>query len=555
MDLIIRNGLIVDGTGAPGFVGDLAIEAGVIRQVGGRIDGVAAQEIDAAGRVVAPGFIDPHTHFDVQLLWDGQARPALEHGVTTVVPGNCSLSLAPLKIEHRPRLVGMFQQIEEMPDAAFDGAFDWTWESFDGYLDALRPGLGVNVAPLVGHSVIRLWVMGDAATQRAANGDELRAMQDLLRQCLTAGAVGLSTSFVDVDEKLQPVPSRYAHFEELDALAAVLGEFGRMLQVVPEFYNTDITLARVDQLAELSLKYAIPTTFSPLFDSSATPHNVPRVMARVHEQMARGARVWPQVQTRPIDISFSFDQASLLFAGLPAWYRVMRLPRADKLAALASPDEVARLIEVAEPQGDGSRWAKVRVRSVQRTEDAALVGRTLGEIAAERGSSPARVMIDLSLANDLGAFFLAANLGHHEIDRVGPLLADPCVHVGASDGGAHIQSFATYGDTGHLLGTYVREAGALSLEAAVRKITADTAEIWGLSDRGTLREGLAADVTVFDAATIARGDEVVAHDMPEAGMRYVRDARGIDAVIVNGVLSWSAEGGYASARAGRIVAG
>jgi N-acyl-D-aspartate/D-glutamate deacylase len=198
-----------------------------------------------------------------------------------------------------------------MPPAAFTEAFEWTWEDFAGYREAIERTLAINVAPLVGHSVIRLWVMGDAAQTRAATASEISAMQDLLRACLAAGAVGLSTSFVDVDENLRPVPSRFAHLDELDGLAQVLGEYGRILQVVPEFYATDLTIARVDQLAELSLRHDIPTTFSPLFDSKATPENVPRTMARVDAQFARGARVWPQVQTRPIDISFSFDQPSL----------------------------------------------------------------------------------------------------------------------------------------------------------------------------------------------------------------------------------------------------
>ena len=358
-----------------------------------------------------------------------------------------------------------------------------------------------------------------------------------------------------MDEQLQPVPSRYAHFDELDALASVLGEYGRVLQVVPEFYATDITLARVDQLAELSLKHRIPTTFSPLFDSAATPDNVPRVMARVREQLARGARVWPQVQTRPIDISFSFDQASLLFAALPAWYLTMRLPREQKLAAFTNEEHVAGLLEAAEPGGDTARWAKLTVRSVVRDEDAALVGRTLGEIAAERGSSPARVMIDLSQANDLAATFLAANLGHDDVARVGALLADPAVHVGASDGGAHIQSFSTYGDTGHLFSAFVRGSGALTLEAAVKKSTSDAARIWGIRDRGLLQPGMAADVTLFDAQAIDRGPEVAAHDMPEGGMRYVRASKGVETVLVAGEVAWCREHGYRDARRGAIVSG
>ena len=549
-DIVIRNGRIADGSGLPAFDGDLGISRGRLVRVGGKLTAKASHQIDARGRVVAPGFIDPHTHFDAQLLWDGQARPALEHGVTTVVHGNCSLSLAPLKVEHRPKLVRMFQQIEEMPDAAFDGAFEWSWESFADYVAALRGRVALNVAPLAGHSPLRMWVMGPDAQKRAAKPDEIRAMQDLLRACLEAGAVGLSTSYVDMDENLAPVPSRYAHVDELDALAAVLGEYGRMLQVVPEFYNTDLSVARVDQLAELSLAHGIPTTFSPLFDSAAIPDNVPRVLERVAEQFARGARVWPQVQTRPIDISFSLDVASLYWIGLPMWYLILRLPREQKLAQLRHPGTRKALIDAVAASPDPRRLDSLRVRD---SRDTSLIGRSLGELARERGATPADVLIDLSLAEDLGVHFLAARLGHEDPSRIGPILANDLVHVGASDGGAHIQSFATYGDTGYLFSEFVRRGRHLSLEHAVRKITGDTAQIWGMSERGLLREGMAADVVIFDAEAIARGDELPARDMPEGGMRYVRSATGVDCTIVNGEIAWTAAGGYTDARPGVVV--
>ena len=543
-DLIIKGGSVIDGCGKPAVVADVGIRGGAIDAIGA-LGTDAKRTIDARGRAVAPGFIDPHTHFDVQLLWDGQARPALAHGITTVVPGNCSLSLAPLKIEDRARLIGMFQNIEELPEAAFTEAFEWTWERFAGYRQALEQNLSINVAPLVGHSVIRLWVMGDASQQRAANASEIAAMQDLLRECLDAGAVGLSTSFVDVDANMRPVPSRFAYRGELDALAKVLGEpgrqgghgNGRMLQVVPEFYATDLTIARIDQLAELSLAHGIPTTFSPLFDSRATPDNVPRTMARVEEQFARGARVWPQVQTRPIDISFSFEHPSLFFGRFPTWFRVMRLQRAERLAALN--DAATRDKLVAETGADGGRTALgfLRVRD-GGIVPASFVGRSLAEIADERGEEVARALINLSLEHDLKVPFIAANMGHDAADRVGPLLAHPLVHVGASDGGAHIRSFSTYGDTSHLLAHFVRQTHHLSLEHAVKKITADTAEIWGLEKRGRIEKGYAADVVVFDPATIDRGAERVVFDMPGGGMRYVRDAIGVDAVVVNGAIAY-----------------
>jgi N-acyl-D-aspartate/D-glutamate deacylase len=548
-DVIVRNGRIVDGSGAPAYLGDVAVKDGKVAVVG-KVEGEARQELDAAGRVVAPGFIDPHTHFDVQLLWDGAARPALEHGITCVVPGNCSLSLAPLKAADRPALVGMFQQIEEMPPAAFTEAFDWTWEDFAGYRAALERDLSINVAPLVGHSVIRLWVMGPAAQQRAATPSEIAAMQDLLRECLQAGAVGLSTSFVDMDEHGRPVPSRYAQFEELDALSAVLGEFGRMLQCVPEFYDTDLTIARIDQLSELSLKHNIPTTFSPVFDSAATPQNVPRTMARVEEQFARGARVWPQMQTRPIDISFSLLRPSLFFARLPRWVRILRQPLEQRLSALRDPETVTSMVADLGPDGGEMMMGRLVVRGGDAAPSE-LVGRTLSAIAAERGEVPALALINLSLENGLDVAFLAASMGHQDTDRIGPMLAHPLVHIGASDGGAHIASFATYGDTGYLLSEFVRRSGHLSLEQAVRKITAETADIWGLKDRGRLAPGQAADIVIFDPDGIDRDEERAVFDMPGDGMRYVRGALGIEAVLVNGQVAWR-DGAYTDARAGVV---
>lgn len=551
-DLVIKNGLVVDGSGMPGYRGDVGIAEGRIQFIGQIEESLAGQVIDASNRIVAPGFIDPHTHFDAQLLWDGEARPALSHGVTTIVPGNCSLSLAPLKQAHRDGLVGMFRQIEELPKETFDGTgFEWTWERFEDYLKAIRQQLSVNVAPLVGHSVIRMWVMGEAAQQRAADAQEIAEMQQLLRECLEAGAVGLSTSFVDVDANLYPVPSRWAHAEELDALAAVLGEYGRMLQVVPEFYATDITIARIDQLAELSLKYNIPTTFSPLFDSASNADNVPRAMARVKEQMARGARVWPQVQTRPIDISFCFDLPSLFFAANPAWFRLMRLPRDQKVAQLQDSQVRAKLVEAAGADGGQSWLGGLIVRSVPGG-DATLEGQRLDAVAQSRSQNVAECMIDLSLQHDLDVHFLASNMGHDDSQRVGALLADPAVHVGASDGGAHIASFATYGDTGYLFSEFVRATHALDLPQAVKKITSDTANIWGIQDRGLLQPGYAADVVIFDAQQIARGDEKVVRDVPGEGMRYVRDALGVDTVIVNGAVAYD-HTGYRGACTGELV--
>ncbi len=555
LDLVIKNGKIVDGSGLPAYLGDVGIKDGRIVRVG-RVNEAATTTVDATGKVIAPGFIDPHTHFDAQLLWDGASKPAIEHGVTTIVPGNCSLSLAPLRAEHRMKLVGMFNQIEEMPLKAFEEGVVWDWETFEEFVARISRDLTINVAPLVGHSVLRLWVMGNESMQRCATPQEVGQMQKLLGECLTAGAIGLSTSFVDSDEKLQPVPSRYADEGELDALCEVLGEHGRLLQIVHEFYDADLTVARVDQLANLSLKHGITTTLSPLFVNADDKGAVDKVMDRVREQMAAGARVWPQVQTRPIDISFCFEVPSLLFIRLPKWYAIMRFNDHQGIVdAFSDLERRPVLIAEAEANNMNALWSRLVLRQVQTDGNQQLVGKTLQEIADLRGLGLVEAMIELSLEEDLQAHFLAADMGHNDNVKVGELLNDPFVHIGASDGGAHILSFSTYGDTGYLFSNFVREHQALGLEAAVKKITLDTANIWGLTDRGQLREGFAADVTVFDPDTIGRGPEYYVQDVPGDGSRYVRDALGVDTVVIGGEVAFTAANGYTQSRRGQILPG
>ena len=549
-DVLIQNGLVVDGSGRAGYTGDIAIKDGFIVEIG-EVDGQSKHVIDAKGKVVSPGFIDPHTHFDVQLLWDGAARPALEHGITSIVSGNCSLSLAPLRAEDRPDLVGMFQQIEEMPPEAFTSAFDWTWEDFAGYRTAIEAKLQLNVAPLVGHSAIRQWVMGAAASQRAASLPEIDAMRTVLRECLKDGAIGMSTSYIDVDAKDRPVPSRWAQFSELDALCAVLGEFGRMLQVVPEFYDTDLTIARIDQLAELSIKHTIPTTFSPVFDSPETPNSVPRQIARVEEHAARGARVHPQMQTRPVDMTFSLLRPSFFFIRFPSWYALAKLSLDERLRALADLETVEKLVADTGPDEGVESLGYV----IARGGDAipmGFAGRSLNSIAAERGETPARALISLSLENGLDVAFVAAGLGHSDTSRIGPFLRNPLMHIGASDGGAHLASFATYGDTGYLFSEFVRKSHTFTLEEAVRKITLEAAEIWNIPNRGRLEPGWAADIVVFDADIIARGDELPVFDMPGGGLRYTRKAIGVETVLVNGQIAY-ANGDYTKATAGVVA--
>jgi N-acyl-D-aspartate/D-glutamate deacylase len=282
-------------------------------------------------------------------------------------------------------------------------------------------------------------------------------------------------------------------------------------------------------------------------------------MEAVEKEWANGARVWPQVQTRPIDISWTLEQRSIMFLVIPGWWSMLSMPgKKEKLAALTDPATRKPLIEgldaLAKMPGARFDAAGFVVREVALDRNRDLVGRTLGEIAADRGSTPAETLIDLSVEEELGTWFIRSNIGHVDTGPVGALLAHPNVHIGASDAGAHVGSFATYGDTGHLFSQYVRGTGALGLEQAVKKITSDTCAIWGLADRGLVREGYAADLVVFDPTTIDRGPEIASDDFPGEGTRWIRRSIGVDSVIVNGTETWSRDGGYiAGARAGVIA--
>lgn len=557
--LKITNALVCDGSGAPAYRGDVAVHDGRIAAVGTRLDGDAATVIDAAGKALAPGFIDSHTHFDAQITWDGLATPSLEHGVTTVINGNCSLTMAPVRAEHRAFVGSVFRQIEEMPEAAFDAGMRWNWETFEEYLATFRDNLGINVATLAGHSMLRLWVMGDAARERCATGEEIAGMQALLRECLRAGALGLSTSWVDIDHEHRPVPCRLAAPGELDALCAVLGEFGSVMQVVPEFWDPDLLCARIDILGDLSRRHGITVSFSPLFDSSATPEIVPRALDRVRLQVAHGARVVPQMQTRPIDVTFEFDMPTSVFSTRPTWWATILKPAAETLRDFRDPAIRRQLVEEAynamHPIAMEVHFPEFIVSRCHLPHNRALEGRSLADIAADRGCDPVELMLDLAVEEELKTCFSAVAVGHNNLERIAGPIADPLVQVGAADGGAHVTRFATYGDTGYLFSRFVREAGAMSLEQAVYKLTGQVADNWGLADRGRIRPGLAADLVLFDPETIDRGPEIAVEDLPAAGYRYIRRASGVEQVFVNGVLAYRGGEGYSSERGGRIVSG
>jgi N-acyl-D-amino-acid deacylase len=551
MDLVIKNARVVDGTGAAAFTADVAVRDGVIASIG-KFAGSARREIDAHGHVLAPGFIDIHTHYDPQICWDRLATPSIEHGVTTVVMGNCSLSLAPVKKEGRRKLVKMFEKIEDIKEPTFDAAVSFAWESFGEYLDFIRPGLGLNVGALVGHSALRFYVMGKESQERAATDDEIARMCALLEQAMAAGAMGLSISYVDIDEDSRPVPSRLADMREKIALCQAMAKSGRgVLQTVPYFIDIEQQLANIEELGELSLASGVMCSIAPITYSPVAPDNWKRSLAKLEEQQRRGAKVYGQSMPRSFDINMRLSETSFLLYGTPEWNALMQLPIAERIAAFADPAARPGLVEAASGRLL-PLLSILRVGDTYSAENEQFEGKLLVEAAQVLGRSLPDAMLDIAVRDQLQTEFQLKGVIHANPDEVIKILDHPLIHVGASDAGAHISQFCGAGDTSDLMERFVRKLGMMSLERAVQMLTGDLADAWGIADRGKIREGYAADLVLFDPNTIARREEEFVSDFPGEARRYICHADGIDAVVVNGAVVRE-NGAYTEARAGRTV--
>jgi N-acyl-D-aspartate/D-glutamate deacylase len=551
MDLVIKNARVVDGTGAASFTADVAVKDGVIASIG-KFAGSATREIDARHHVLAPGFIDIHTHYDPQICWDRLATPSMEHGVTTVVVGNCSLSLAPVKKEGRRKLVKMFEKIEDIKEPTFDAAVPFAWESFGEYLDFIRPGLGLNVGALVGHSALRFYVMGKDSQERVATDDEIARMCELLEQAMAAGAMGLSISYVDSDEDNRPVPSRFADMREKIALCKAMAKSGRgVLQTVPNFFDIEQQLANIEELGELSLASGVVCSIAPITFYPPAPDNWKRSLAKLEEQQRRGAKVFGQSMPRSFDINLRLSETSFLLYDTPAWNALMQLPITERIVAFSDPAARPGLVEAA-----SARLlpilSSLRVGDTYCAENKQFEGKPLSEAARALGSSLPDAMLDIAARDGLRTEFQLKGFFHANPDDVIKIIDHPLIHVGASDAGAHISQFCGAGDTSDLMERYVRKLGIMSLERAVQRLTGDLSSAWGIANRGCIREGYAADLVLFDPDTIARREEEFISDFPGEARRYICHADGIEAVIVNGEIVRDGSG-YTEARPGRVV--
>ena len=531
--ILISGGTVVDGTGAPGVEADVLVSEGRIAAVGTDLAGPeveGARVLDATGCVVAPGFIDIHTHYDAQVFWDPALSPSCFHGVTTVVAGNCGFSIAPTRPEHRELIARTLENVEDMDVAALAAGVPWDFSSFPEYLDSVgRRPLGLNFAAYIGHTALRLYVMGDDAYERAATADELAGMCRTLAEAMDAGAAGFATSVAPTHRGVdgKPVPSRFAERDELEQLCAVVGDAGRgVVEITPG------TTLSPDDIYDLQLATGVPFTLTALLSMPSGSHH--RMVELNRAGWARGAQVWPQVSPRPLAFAMTLAEPFTLNVN-PQFASLMGASLDDRRAAYADPAWRAGALEGWTGQSMMvPRWETYEVGESPAHPE--LAGARLSELAEERDAAPFDVLLDLALDEPDLMLRVRCILANDDPAEVAELLNEAHCTLGLSDAGAHVGQLCDAPQATDLLGHWVRERNTMPIEEAVRRLTSTQAELFGLVDRGVLREGAWADVVVFDPATVAPGPIRRVADFPAGSERLTADAPvGVRHVLVNGV--------------------
>jgi N-acyl-D-amino-acid deacylase len=503
----------------------------------GKIEGQAQEVIDARGLVVAPGFIDVHTHYDAQLFWDPWATPSCWHGFTSVFMTNCGFGLAPCKPQDRDYITRMLVKVEAMPLESLKAGVPWNWESYGEYLSALDRRLGVNVMALAPHSTIRYYVMGDEARKREATADEISTMRAVVADCVKAGAFGFSSSYgpVHFDGEGTPVPSRFAAQDETVALARTLKEFYRgTICVIPPGIP-QVGPRDMEYMARLSRESGRPVLWNLLSQTWDAPDHWSRVLGWTEDAFREGARVHPLALCERFDLTFTLRGA--VFEDLPAWKAAITGPRSQKIANLSAPEiraAMQRDLDDPTPKVFSKRMQDVFVSAVRDHEHKEFVGKDLVEIGRLQGKTPLAAMLDLAVAENLETQFLIRGFQNGDENAVRGLTTNPYVVTGGSDGGAHIAFLCQVTYSSFLLSHWVREKKALSLEQAVRKLTFDPARLLGIPRRGLLKEGMAADLTIFDPDQVQAKNKEFVSDLPGGASRLVARADGYRYTIVNG---------------------
>ena len=558
LDLVIRNGTIVDGSGAARYRGDVGIEAGRIVEIG-RIRSVAGRTIDADGLIVAPGFIDGHTHMDAQVAWDRIGSCSCWHGVTTVIMGNCGFALAPCKVEEREWFARCLTAVEDIPTEAMLAGIDWTWETFPEYLATVdRLPKAINYGAYIGHSALRMYVMGTRALSEKATEDDLARMAAAVKEAIRSGAMGFSssraTTHVTPDDT--PVASRIADWSEVDRLVGAMAELNAgIFQVGPDTSGGEAQRRFLARLKQVAVESGRPVMFGTISSRQGEkPNPWTYQLEYLDDCAAAGARMWGQTTTRSINAIFSL-KSYLPFDVLPAWRALRHLPLDEQKHRLADPATRRRLVaEEADmkPRGNvfqGGGAATTDPRKPDYDNLYAMQGvdwddPTVAQLSVQRGKHPVEVMIDLVLENDNQVF--VQPLVNEQPDHVLGMLKHSRTLATFSDSGAHVcQEMGSSLQT-HLLSYWVRAKQAFTLEEAVRKLTFDNASAWELNDRGLVRTGYNADLVVFDESRVKPAMPSVETDLPGGARRLVQKAEGIAAVVVNGQVTL--ENGNATGR-------
>jgi N-acyl-D-aspartate/D-glutamate deacylase len=552
-DLVVRGGLVVDGTGVPGVPGDVAVRGDRIVAVG-EVDGRGHREIDAEGLVVAPGFVDAHTHMDAQVFWDDLGTPTCWHGVTSVVMGNCGFTLAPARADARALVVRNLERAEDIAPEAMAQGIDWTWTRFAEFLDAVDArAKGLNHAAAIGHSALRTWAMGERAFEGPATEEDLAAMALELRSALRAGAAGFTTSrtIAHATSDDRPVASRLASWEEVVALVDIVGhESDGVFQLAPErLFVPEEHRDFERRLSELAVTSGAPVVFG-MFS-----HKLPQPTTELMEATAlRGGQMWALTHCRGVVSAQSF-LTRLGFDDLPEWQEVRRRPLAEQQALLRDPEVRARLVHAAH-HGDygvvhGPEAGRPKFGTMTILESPYRPNPTVADEAQRRGVDPVEAMIDVALEHDFDVFFVQ-HLMNQDDDELLRLMRHPRTAMCFSDSGAHVSQIFDSSIYTYLLAWWVREQQLLGLEEAVQMITSQPADIWRLRDRGRLVPGYAADVTIFDPATVAPAMPTVVADLPGGALRIEQRAVGIRATVVNGRVL-TEDGEATDERPGRLL--
>jgi N-acyl-D-aspartate/D-glutamate deacylase len=552
-DILITNGTVIDGTGAQARRADVGIAGGKIVEVG-KLFGAARRTIDAGDLVVAPGFIDPHTHYDAQICWDGATTPSSWHGVTSVVMGNCGVGIAPCRPGAREIAMRDLVNVEAIPFEVLNAGITWDWETFPEYMEAAaRRKPALNLAFLAPLTPFRHYVMDEASMERAASEEETAKIKLLLGEAMDAGAFGFSSTLLNQHLGYQgrPLACRNASREELKAYCNALRERGKgaiefaMTRQIAVLEQPELEL--LDFMLEESRR---PVTFIAMFDRDDLPEAARETLRKVRPMIARGARP----QTSPLPLTREINMRNPFgFAGFPAWKRAFEdKSKAAQAAVYRDPAFRNQFREDLKRPASFGNWARITLHEVRSPALKKFEGKTVAEIAAEQGKDGVDALLDITLADDLENEFTMQSY-NTRVDRMAEILNDPAVLLGLGDGGAHLDMLCDSGYPTYVLGTWVRERKVLSLEEAVRRMTSDPADFFGIRDRGRLKPGQAADIVIFDPATVGSGGRPERlYDLPGGAKRMVMRSRGIEMTLVNGEPTWE-KGALTGASAGQVL--